>query len=120
MKTYFELITEMSKSDLQELESRIVVLMEHLLKIGHVTGQVAHDNSRGWNQTVRNQRRDLAAHIKANPGLKSKLTEQMLDKVYRIAVANVKTEYRTTSFSSSRQLSLEDVVGPEIVLALKR
>ena len=73
MKTYFELMTEMSKSDLQELESRMIVLIEHLLKSGHVAGQVAHDNLRGWNQTVRNQRRDLAAHIKANPGLKSKL-----------------------------------------------
>ena len=119
MKTYFELITEMSKSDLQELESRIIVLLEHLLKIRHVIGQASLDNSRGWNQTVRNQRRDLAAHIKANPGLKSKLTEQMLDQVYRIAVANVKTEYRTTHFPSRRQSSMNDIVGPEIVLALK-
>ena len=116
MKTYFELITEMSKSDLQELESRIIVLIEHLLKSGHVAGQVAHDNLRGWNQTVRNQRRDLAAHIKANPGLKSKLTDQMLDKVYRIAVTNIKTEYRTTHFPPSRQLSLDDIAGPETVV----
>ena len=119
MKTYFELITEMSKSDLQELESRLTVLMEHSLKIGHVTGRVAHDNVRGRNHTVRNQRRDLAAHIRANPGLKSKLTGQMLDKVYRVALAKVKTEFRTTPFPLSRQLSLDEIVGPELVATLK-
>ena len=107
-----------TKSDTQddrELYSGLI----HLLKSGHVAGQVAHDNLRGWNQTVRNQRRDLAAHIKANPGLKSKLTDQMLDKVYRIAVTNIKTEYRTTHFPPSRQLSLDDIAGPETVLAMK-
>lgn len=119
MRTYFELISEMSKSDLQELESRLTVLIEHLLKITHVTGQVAHDNLRGWNQTVRNQRRDLAAHIRDNRGLKSKLTEQMLDKAYRIALANVKTEYRTMPFPPARQLSLDEIAGPEIAMALK-
>ncbi|HTX34849.1 MAG TPA: DUF29 family protein [Bryobacteraceae bacterium] len=93
MKTYFE------------LDSRLTVLIEHLLKLAHVSGQVARDNFRGWNQTVRNQRRDLVAHIKANPGLKSKLTEELL--------------VLTAAFPSSRRLSLDEIVGQEVVLALE-
>lgn len=119
MKTYFELVTDMSKSDLQELESRLTVLIEHLLKLAHVTGQAPRDNFRGWNQTVRNQRRDLAAHIKANPGLKSKLTEELLDDIYRVALAKSKTEFRGAAFPSARRLSLDEIVRPEVVLALE-
>jgi len=109
VNTCYELVAEMSKSDLQELESRLVVLIEHLLKIAHVTGQVGHDNARGWNQTVRNQRRDLAAHIRANPGLKSKLSEEWIDKAHRVALTAL----------SFRRLSLDEIVGPDVVALLK-
>jgi hypothetical protein len=93
MKTYFELAAEMSKSDLRELESRLTVLIEYLLKLAHVTGRAAKDNQTGWNQTVGYQREDLALHFEQNQGLKSKLTHAMLDKVYRSALATVRKEY---------------------------
>ncbi len=53
MKTYQELLTEMSKSEIRELESRLSVIIEHLLKIQHVKGQIGLDNLRGWTKSVR-------------------------------------------------------------------
>jgi hypothetical protein len=35
----------------------------------------------------------------------------MLDRAYRIALAKVKTEYRTMPFPATRQLSLDEIVG---------
>jgi hypothetical protein len=119
MNTYFELATDMSKTDVRELENRLRVLIEHLLKLRHITGPVATDNSRGWNQTVRYQRRDLALHIEEKAGLKSKLNEPMLDKAYRAALTNVKEQYPATPFPPTRELSLKEVVGPEITAVLK-
>jgi hypothetical protein len=119
MNTCYELVTEMSKSDLQELESRLIVLIEHLLKIAHVTGQVGHDNARGWNQTVRNQRRDLAAHRRANPGLKSKLSEEWIGEAYRVALVNARAEHPALTALSFRRLSLDEIVGPDVVALLK-
>ncbi|MCC6363637.1 MAG: DUF29 family protein [Bryobacterales bacterium] len=40
MKTYQDFITEMSKSEIRELESRLGVIIEHLLKIKYVKGQI--------------------------------------------------------------------------------
>ena len=119
MKTYFELATEMGKTEVRELENRLVVLIEHLLKISYVTGRVAKDNFRGWNQTVRYQRRDLALHIERNKGLKSKLTQAMLDRAYKTALATVKEEYPSMTFPTNCQFSIEEIVGPEVVTEMK-
>ncbi|MCC6389412.1 MAG: DUF29 family protein [Bryobacterales bacterium] len=45
MKTYPQLISEMSKSELRELESRLGVIVEHLLKIRYVKGQSGRPGS---------------------------------------------------------------------------
>lgn len=100
MKTHFELAVEMSKTDVRELENRLTVLIEHLLKLSHVTGRVAKDNLRGWNQTVRYQRRDLAMHIEENAGLKSKVSEATLNKTYRTALSTVQKDYPDVIFPS--------------------
>ena len=101
MKTYWESATDMSRTDLRELENRLAVLVEHLLKIGYVTGQVHTENLQGWNQTVRSQRRDRARHIQQNKALKSKLTQSLFEKIYRIAAGAVMQEYRFTAFPPS-------------------
>ena len=118
MKTYWDLATDMSKTELRELENRLTVLIEHLLKLVHVTGQLRTDNLRGWNQTVRYQRRDLLNHIMQNRGLKSKLTRSLLDKVYRAAIGTVEKEYPSAFFPVTRSFSLEAVAGPDVIAAL--
>lgn len=119
MRTRPDFITEMSKSEVRELESRLAVIVEHLLKLKYVKGQVALDNLRGWKKSVRDQQNELADHIDENPGLKAKLTEALVDRVYRTAVGGLNKDYPAIPFPRIRQLTINDIVGPEVSAMLK-
>lgn len=119
MKTQWDAAIEMSRTELRELESRLAVLLEHLMKISHVKGLVRADNLRGWTQTVRYQRRDLARHIAENKGLKSKINEALLEKVFRVASRAVKKEYPLTRLPSTRP-PLKEILGQEVMEVLNR
>ena len=114
MKTYLEFVAEMSKGEQRELESRLAIAIEHLLKLQYVRGQTLTDNLRGWQKSLRNQHTELADHIEANKGLKSKLTAELVDRIYRSVLLDLKAQYPHTPFPSSRQLSMEEIVGPGV------
>lgn len=120
MKTYQDFITEMSKSEIRELESRLSVIIDHLLKIKHVKGQIGLDNLRGWKKSVRDQQNDLADHVEENPGLKPKITDDFLDTVYRTVIGGLNKDYPGVPFSRTRQLSVEEVVGRTVTVMLKK
>ena len=68
MKTSQDFITEMSKSEIRELESRLSVIVEHLLKVRHVEGQIGLDNLRGWKNSVRISMRTTRGFHSHGPG----------------------------------------------------
>jgi hypothetical protein len=70
-----EEIESMGRSVKRELVSRLAVLLLHLLKWQH---QPAF-RSRGWQLTIKGQRRNLARHLRDNPSLKSHLDQAMAD-----------------------------------------
>jgi hypothetical protein len=114
MTTYLEFVAEMSKGEQRELESRLAIAIEHLLKLKHVRGQTLTDNLRGWQRSLRNQHTELADHIEANKGLKSKLTPEVVDRIYRSVLMDLRTLHPHTPFPSSRTLSVEEIVGPGV------
>lgn len=114
-----DFISDMSKSEVRELESRLAVIVEHLLKIKYVKGQVALENLRGWKKSVRDQQSELADHIDENPGLKAKLTDALLDRVYRTAVGGLNKDYPAIPFPRIRQLAMNEIVGPDVSPKLK-
>ncbi len=120
MKTYQDFITEMSKSEIRELESRLSVIIEHLLKIKHVKGQIGLDNLRGWKKSVRDQQNDLADHVEENPGLKPKLTDALLDTVYRSVIGGLNKDYPGIAFPRTRQLPVDEIVGRTVSAMLKK
>jgi len=64
-------IESMGKSEQRELESRLEVLLIHLLK-----WQFQSDfRGRSWQATIKEQRKRIADHLKKNPSLKSHLPE---------------------------------------------
>jgi hypothetical protein len=75
-----EEIESMGRSEQQQLENRLVVLMLHLLKWQFQPGR----RGSSWQATIRVQRISLARHIKKNPSLKSALPETLVD-AYEIA-----------------------------------
>ncbi len=119
MTTYQEFIDEMSKSDKWEAKNRLYVVIQHVLKLKCIRGQMAAVNARAWKNSAQRERRALAALFGEHPGLKPDLTGALVDEVYRAAVANVQVEYPNVRFPRTRQISIEEILGEDVMAALK-
>jgi hypothetical protein len=88
-----EEIESMGRSEKRELESRLTVLLQHLLKWKY------QPNRRGksWELTIKGQRSRFLRVLKENPGLKSKLDGCLLN-AYQDAVVEAAKE---TGFDES-------------------
>ena len=76
---HLEFIDEMSKSEKREIKNRLSVVIEHVLKLNYVQGQIAADNSRGWKNSAQRERRALGDLFNNHPGLKPELTELLVN-----------------------------------------
>jgi hypothetical protein len=77
-KNLLEEIESMGRSERKELKSRLIVLIEHLLKLMYWEAEKP-SNSRGWRNTVIEQRRQLELLLEESPSLRSVLLESFLD-----------------------------------------
>ena len=82
-----EEIEGLTKSDKRELESRLTVLLEHLLKLTYWL-QEKEQNQREWILTVKEQRRKIKKSLKYSPSLKPWLLS-VLAECYEDAVQDV-------------------------------
>jgi hypothetical protein len=82
-----EEIEDMGKSEKRTLESRLEVLLMHLLK-----WQVQKDRrSNSWRRTIKDQRRRLEKHLSENPSLKAVLLE-VVEDIYPSAIVAAANE----------------------------
>lgn len=81
-------------SQKKELISRLIVLLEHLLKRLYV--DLPNDYN-GWEGTIRTQRAELEVLLDAVPSLSTRW-ELSFDKAWKIALKNVRKEYLKTEF----------------------
>jgi hypothetical protein len=88
-----EEIEDLGKSAKRELESRLSVLLNHLLKRCYVP---LPDCFRGWQLTILEQRNALKRLLKQSPSLKPYL-EDMLDEVYQDALVEAMEAYPENS-----------------------
>jgi len=80
MDNLIEEIEDMGKSEKRELESRLEVLLMHLLK-----WQFQPElRGKSWQLTIEGQRDRLTGHLRENPSLKSKLPAS-IQEAYRHA-----------------------------------
>ena len=92
-----EEIENMGRSEKRELESRLKVLLTHLLKWQF---QPSH-RERSWELTIKEQRRAIAHLLKDNPSLKSQL-EEILNDAYELAI-----------LAAARETGLDEQVFPQ-------
>ena len=71
-----EEMDSLGASDLAQLESRLIRLMAHLLKLDHGKNR---DPARQWELTVREQRRAIKRLLKRMPSLEAKLPEMIVE-----------------------------------------
>jgi hypothetical protein len=88
-----EYLSDMARRDRREVESRLVVLLAHLLKWIHQPGH----RSRSWRATVIEQRQEL--NRLAGRGVLRNHAEEVLSEVYPEAVERAAAE---TGLSSDR------------------
>ncbi len=105
-----EEIESMGKGEKRELVSRLNILLLHLLKWQY---QPSHCGN-SWRNTIRIQRREVAAHMKDNPSLKS-LMPQAMEQAYGTAIIEAENEtgLSEATFPASCEWSFEQIMDPE-------
>jgi hypothetical protein len=98
-----EEIEDLGKSAKRELESRLSVLLVHLLKRCYVN---LPDDYRGWQLTIVEQRNALKRLLKQSPSLKGYF-QDVLDEVYQDALAEASTAYPASEFPAAYPFSRE-------------
>jgi hypothetical protein len=93
-----EEIETMGRSEKRELESRLTVLLLHLLKWKYQEAR----RGRSWELSIIEQRLKFEETLEENPGLKPKLDE-ILTKAYKFAI-----------IQASRETKISRNVFPEI------
>jgi Domain of unknown function DUF29 len=104
-----EEIESLGRSDKKELKSRLVTLLAHLLKRLYIDS--AYDN-RGWEITIREQRKELLLLLEQSPSLREYFAE-IFDGAYAIALAEVREDYAKVTFPDRWPLSqsVGDLLG---------
>jgi Domain of unknown function DUF29 len=109
-KHLIEELEGLAGRDRQELESRLEVLLAHILKRVYVDS--AYDNH-GWENTIIEQRRRLARKIQQSPSLRHYFVD-VFDNCYGYALSQVRRDYPKVQFPDRWQFSPDiDVILSE-------
>ncbi len=98
-----EEVESLGRSERRELESRLYVLLEHILKRCYVP---MPNDFNGWERTIREQRRQIKSVLKNSPSLTPYLSE-VFDDAFTNALEEVRSEsgYKLVLFPNDWQFS---------------
>lgn len=105
-----EELEDLGNASKHRLESRLLVLLDHLLKLAYWRAEREY-NARGWKGTIIEQRKQIKKLLKNNPSLKPYLTE-VFEETYQDArdIVIVKTELASDIFPLQPTFTLEQVL----------
>lgn len=105
LENLIEEVESLGISQKKELASRLMVILEHLLKRLYVNSP---DDYNGWERTIRTQRNALELLLEDAPSLKT-FWDASFDNAWRIALRTVREEYPQVNFPTqwpySRQVA---------------
>jgi hypothetical protein len=104
-----EEIESMGRSEQRTLESRLAVLMLHLLKWRYQPAL----RGRSWDLSIMEQRRRLERHLRQNPSLKARLDESMADAYGDAVIAAAReTGLEPEAFPDGCPWTFEQMMDP--------
>ncbi len=105
-----EEIEDMGQSEKRQLESRLEILIMHLLKWQFQPNL----RSRSWQLTIKEQRLRVEKLLHKNPSLRPKLTE-IIEDIYPLAIISAERETGLSLFPETCPYSLNEVLYPEFL-----
>ncbi|OOF59709.1 DUF29 domain-containing protein [Rodentibacter myodis] len=114
IKHLTEELETMGNSELSELESRLELLIMHLLKWQYQPNR----QGRSWLLTIKEQRTRIERRLKRSPSLKSKLnSEEFLKDIWELAVLSAarETGLDESSFPETPSWTLTDILNPQFL-----
>ena len=105
-----EEIEDMGRSEKRQLESRLEILMMHLLKWEFQPNL----RSRSWQLTIKEQRLRLEKLLQKNPSLQPYLTEAIED-VYPLATISAERETGLSLFPETCPYTLAEILSSEFL-----
>jgi len=111
-----EYLADMARRDRKEVESRLVVLLAHLLKWAHQTAR----RTRSWRGRIVAQRQEL--NIELGRGVLRNHAECVLDRAYSraVEVAAAETGMSAEAFPKRCPYSLEQLLSADILIESER
>lgn len=94
LENLIEEIESLGRSEKQELENRLEILLAHFLKRIYVN---MPDCFNGWQNTIREQRRRISLKLKNTPSLKAGW-DKSFDDAFFLALGSVKDEYASQGY----------------------
>ncbi|BAZ80877.1 DUF29 domain-containing protein [Sphaerospermopsis kisseleviana CS-549] len=115
IENLIEEIDSIGRREKKELKTRLIVLIEHLLKLQYWTEEKDY-NARGWRNTVVEQRRQIAYSLADSPSLKSILNDVFLE-CYQDARNDTLRKYELPSelFPEDSPFSLLDILNADFL-----
>lgn len=108
----FEEVEDMGNRHADEIESRLAVLLTHLLKWKYQPNL----QSRSWQLTIKEQRRGINKRLKKMPSLKSKLPELFIEAYEdSILEAEKETGLDEKTFPAVCEWTIEQVIDDEFL-----
>ncbi|OIP73326.1 MAG: hypothetical protein AUK43_00240 [Oscillatoriales cyanobacterium CG2_30_40_61] len=110
INSLIEEIDSMGRSEKKEIKSRLIILIEHLLKLNYWQAEKEY-NARGWRNTVVEQRLQIDLSLEDSPSLIKVLDESFLD-CYNKARISTLQKYQLSGdlFPIQPPFSLEDIL----------
>ena len=101
IENLIEEVDALGRSQKKELKSRLLVLLEHLLKRLYIDSP---QDYRGWEVTIWEQRQQIEIEIDDSPSLKT-IWQESFDFAWRLAIKRVRQNYSQTQFPDRWQFS---------------
>lgn len=108
-----EELISMGKSEKRQLSSRIITVLEHLLKLAYWE-QEREYNARGWTNTIIEQRKQIELILRDSPSLRPQLVN-IFPECYQDA-KDVTERKTALSFPDKSPFTLEQVLDVDFFL----